>query len=110
MASVTHTHRCWSLRHLFAIALSRLHRAVPWFIGGRRMVRRTDVQPIPNHAQHHFGSLDDQLLNDLGLQRSEIRAAEYGILPGDQALHHKNDTTSRDHEDRDMKPQPRSGA
>jgi uncharacterized protein YjiS (DUF1127 family) len=37
-------------------------------------------------SQRHFGSLDDQTLNDLGLQRSELRAAEYGVLPGDQAL------------------------
>lgn len=42
---------------------------------------------MPYRAEQHFGSLDDQTLNDLGLQRSEIRAAEYGILPGEQALH-----------------------
>ncbi len=35
---------------------------------------------------HHFGSLSNQALADIGLQRSEMRAAEYGIMPPDQAL------------------------
>jgi len=49
-----------------------------------RHARRTWM----NHKQRpHFGSLDDQVLDDLGLQRSELIAAEYGILPADQALH-----------------------
>jgi uncharacterized protein YjiS (DUF1127 family) len=30
---------------------------------------------------NHFGSLNDQTLADIGLQRSEMRAAEYGIMP-----------------------------
>lgn len=37
------------------------------------------------HHQH-FGSLDDQMLADLGLQKSAMRAAEYGIMPSDQVL------------------------
>lgn len=35
---------------------------------------------------HHFGSLNDKVLADIGLQRSEMRAAEYGIMPPHQAL------------------------
>lgn len=37
--------------------------------------------------QHqHFGSLNDQILADIGLQRSAMRAAEYGVMPRDQVL------------------------
>lgn len=36
--------------------------------------------------RHHFGSLNDQTLADIGLQRSAMRAAEYGIMPTDQVL------------------------
>ena len=36
--------------------------------------------------QLHFGSLTDQTLADIGLKRAEMRAAEYGIMPSDQAL------------------------
>jgi uncharacterized protein YjiS (DUF1127 family) len=35
---------------------------------------------------NHFGSLDDQTLADIGLKRSEMRAAEYGIMPSHQTL------------------------
>jgi len=35
---------------------------------------------------HHFGSLDDQTLADIGLQRSAMRAAEFGVMPPDQVL------------------------
>lgn len=41
----------------------------------------------PARPQSHFGSLDDRLLNDLGLERSAVQAAEYGLIPGDVALH-----------------------
>lgn len=37
--------------------------------------------------QHqHFGSLNDQTLADIGLQRSAMRAAEFGVMPPEQVL------------------------
>lgn len=73
-----------TLQHLagqgFVNLIQRLTRFSPIRKSGKCLA-------LARHQQH-FGTLDDQLLNDLGLQRSEIRAAEYGILPGDQALHH----------------------
>lgn len=87
----------WSTGHLIEIGLSGLWRLASLFrlstlprMSRRFRARRDDRQGsghMPYRAEQHFGSLDDQTLNDLGLQRSEIRAAEYGILPGEQALH-----------------------
>lgn len=74
-----------SLRYMLDVAFAGLLCRVIPFRKGRRLTRR---QVTGVHGQQqHFASLDDQLLNDLGLQRSEIRAAELGILPADQALH-----------------------
>jgi hypothetical protein len=65
----------------------------------RRRHRRKDQGLHQN--QTHFGSLDDLTLSDLGLSRGELRAAEYGVVPPNQALHLPKDapsasTTSRD--------------
>lgn len=79
-----------SLRQVIEIGFTTLFRKLIPFRSGRRLTRRQRAALIPHRQQQHFGSLDDQLLNDLGLQRSEIRAAEFGILPGDQALHHED--------------------
>lgn len=77
-----------SLRHLIEVGCAGLIRRLKHFSLSRRLMRRQDIRAYPHRHQQHFGMLDDQLLDDLGLQRSEIRAAEFGILPGDQALHH----------------------
>ncbi|MEM7042330.1 MAG: hypothetical protein AAF543_05925 [Pseudomonadota bacterium] len=87
--SISHPAASSVLRHLALNALSGLLRLLTPFASGRRLSKRGDTQPFPNQHHQHFGSLDDQLLDDLGLQRSEIRAAEFGVLPGDQALHHE---------------------
>lgn len=50
-------------------------------------MRRRDLSSPAQLKECHFGALNDQLLNDIGLQRSEMRAVEYGILPRNQALH-----------------------
>ena len=76
------------------VSLTLQHLAGQGFVNLiQRLTRCSPIRKSGTHLalvchQQHFGTLDDQLLNDLGLQRSEIRAAEYGILPGDQALHH----------------------
>ena len=54
-----------------------------------RIDRRKRMAATPAKGQLHFGSLDDRVLNDLGLQRGKVRAAEYGLIPGDLALHHQ---------------------
>lgn len=42
---------------------------------------------LTRRDQHqHFGSLNDQMLADIGLQRSMMRAAEYGIMPTNQVM------------------------
>ena len=74
-------------------ALAGLLRLLTPFSSGRRLARRRSARRFPGQHHQHFGSLDDQLLDDLGLQRSEIRAAEFGVLPGDQALHHETAET-----------------
>lgn len=76
------------LRRYVEMGLSRLVCRLTSFGQNRRLRGRHSSSPTADRHERHFGSLDDQLLSDLGLQRSEIRAAEYGILPGDQALHH----------------------
>lgn len=73
------------LRQWIGAAFQPLTRLVG---GGLRSMHRQNMRPPGHHEQQHFGTLDDQLLQDLGLQRSQVRAAEYGILPGDQALNH----------------------
>jgi hypothetical protein len=76
-----------SLRHGFETGLATILRRLNPFKRGRRLDRRRSVASMPHRRWQHFGSLDDQLLSDLGLQRSDMRGAEYGILPGRQALH-----------------------
>jgi len=73
----------------------------------RRDDRRKGVALPSLRTQFHFGSLDDRLLDDLGLQRGDVLAAEYGFVPGDLALHRQGEDeidspTSR------VKLQPRS--
>ncbi|MGI9510502.1 MAG: DUF1127 domain-containing protein [Geminicoccaceae bacterium] len=56
----------------------------------RRLLSRQDRKPERSRHQQQLSSLDDQILDDLGLQRSEVRAVEYGIIPRAQALDHKD--------------------
>lgn len=88
-----------------------LHLSI-WPRMGRRLQPRRDDRRTPCQTayrpEQHFGSLDDQTLNDLGLQRSEIRAAEYGILPGEQALHVAEPGSVIDDHDDPPEAQPRS--
>jgi hypothetical protein len=77
------------LRHFLETGLEGLACRLRSLGQGRRLDGRRGHSSASDRHEQHFGSLDDQLLSDLGLQRSEIRAAEYGILPGDQALHHQ---------------------
>ena len=94
-------HISLTLRHLFGRVFANFfHR-----LAGFGSKRKRDAQPISHRCQPHFSALDDQLLADLGLQRSEIRAAEYGILPGDQALHHTETAQSPDDGDAATRPQ-----
>lgn len=76
-----------SLRQTIEAVFAGLMRRLRSLGHGKRYIQRRDVASTAHLRERHFGSLDDQLLSDIGLQRSEIRAAEYGILPGDQALH-----------------------
>ncbi|MGI9419922.1 MAG: hypothetical protein ACR2RA_19025 [Geminicoccaceae bacterium] len=98
-----------SLRHMIETGLSNLAHRWLWPGRGRRLARRDGAAFLAHRRQQHFGSLDDQLLSDLGLQRSDIRGAEYGVLPGDQALHHEDDVVRRDDEI-DAKSTPTSQA
>jgi len=87
MTHLTHRGVFFTLLHLAETSLARWSRRLLSVGHGRRQWQRGDVPASTHQQQQHFGSLDDQLLQDIGLQRSEIAAAEYGILPGDQALH-----------------------
>ena len=96
MMTAQHTYGFLALRHLIEVGVSYLVHRLTWPRRGRRLQERLDMPSVPQRHHQHFGSLDYQLLNDLGLQRSEIRAAEFGILPGDQALHHDMEAPSSD--------------
>ena len=85
--SISHPVEPAAFRDMVLNALSALSRLLARFSSGRRLSRRQSARCHSAHRNQHFGSLDDQLLDDLGLQRSAIRAAELGVLPGDQALH-----------------------
>ncbi|MGI9500277.1 MAG: hypothetical protein ACR2P3_09575 [Geminicoccaceae bacterium] len=84
MTTLPYPRGSWSVRRLIEIGFSGLFHCLTW----QKLNRLQDNHPTPHRRQEHFSSLNDQVLDDLGLQRSEIRAAEYGIIPGDQALHH----------------------
>lgn len=88
MTHLTHRGVFCTLMHLVETSFARVSRRLMSVGHGRRQWPRKDVPASTHQQQQHFGSLDDQLLQDIGLQRSKIRAAEYGMLPGDQALHH----------------------
>jgi len=91
------------LRHCIEAGLRGLAQRLRSIGQGRRRKNRSAPASMLHHREHHFGMLDDQLLSDLGLLRSDIRAAEIGILPPDQALHHgsakrrTNDTSGENH-------------
>ena len=87
MTHLTHRGVLCTLLQLVETSLLRWSRRLLSVGHSRRQWQRSDVPAATHQQQQHFGSLDDQLLQDIGLQRSEIVAAEYGILPGDQALH-----------------------
>lgn len=63
--------------HLHAIFSALVSASWPPFAKWRRSLR---------DQHNHFGSLDDQTLADIGLQRSAMRAAEYGVMPSHQVL------------------------
>jgi uncharacterized protein YjiS (DUF1127 family) len=87
MTRPSHAGVTWSLKHALETGFVNMVQWLIPFMRSRRLQRRAPLASVSHLEQQHFGSLDDQLLNDIGLQRSDIRAAEYGILPGDQALH-----------------------
>jgi uncharacterized protein YjiS (DUF1127 family) len=74
--------RIWLLnRH----ALAELHDALEW----RRRKR------VGRAAKHAMMELDDRLLLDIGLQRSEIHAAAYGLLPKDSVAGNPHDDATK---------------
>lgn len=87
MSYYRHIESFYLFRHFIETTITGFFCCIMSLRRNFRCRSQRNISLAAESHQQHFGSLDDKLLNDLGLLRGDMLAAEYGIIPGDQALH-----------------------